>query len=51
MFFNRSNAPAVGDAAPPFALPAHDGRKVNLVDFRGRQRVVVAFYPEADTPG
>lgn len=39
-----------GDAAPDFELPDQDGRAVRLKDFRG-QRVVVYFYPKADTPG
>jgi peroxiredoxin Q/BCP len=39
-----------GDAAPDFELPDQDGRPVRLKDFRG-QRVVVYFYPKADTPG
>jgi peroxiredoxin Q/BCP len=40
-----------GDAAPAFDLPGHDGRHVTLVDLRGKQRVVLAFYPEDDTAG
>jgi peroxiredoxin Q/BCP len=40
-----------GDAAPPFSLPAHTGETVHLVDFRGKKRVIVAFYPEDDTAG
>jgi len=40
----------VGDPAPDFALPAADGATVRLSDLRGR-RVVVYFYPRADTPG
>jgi thioredoxin-dependent peroxiredoxin len=39
-----------GDLAPDFELPDQDGRPVRLEDFRG-QRVVVYFYPKADTPG
>jgi peroxiredoxin Q/BCP len=39
-----------GDEAPDFELPDQDGRAVRLSDFRG-QRVVVYFYPKADTPG
>ncbi|HTZ87368.1 MAG TPA: redoxin domain-containing protein [Solirubrobacteraceae bacterium] len=37
-----------GDQAPDFELPDQDGRAVRLEDFRG-QRVVVYFYPKADT--
>lgn len=39
-----------GSPAPDFELPDQDGRPVKLSDFRG-QRVVVYFYPKADTPG
>ncbi len=39
-----------GDEAPDFELPDQDGRAVKLSDFRG-QRVVLYFYPKADTPG
>jgi thioredoxin-dependent peroxiredoxin len=39
-----------GDQAPEFALPDQSGTTVRLSDFRGR-RVLVYFYPRADTPG
>jgi peroxiredoxin Q/BCP len=39
-----------GDKAPQFTLTADDGREISLSDFRG-QRVVLYFYPKADTPG
>jgi peroxiredoxin Q/BCP len=39
-----------GDKAPEFTLTADDGREVSLSDLRGR-RVVLYFYPKADTPG
>ena len=39
-----------GDKAPDFELPEQDGRAVKLSDYRG-QRVVLYFYPKADTPG
>lgn len=35
--------PAVGEPAPDFTLPMHDGRHVSLRDFRGRRRVVLWF--------
>jgi peroxiredoxin Q/BCP len=41
---------AVGDKAPNFKLPADDGGTVSLGDFKGR-KLVVYFYPRADTPG
>ena len=43
--------PAVGTAAPQFTLPASTGGTVSLEDFKGKQIVVLYFYPRADTPG
>ena len=42
--------PQPGTDAPDFALPASDGTDVSLSSLRGR-RVVLYFYPKADTPG
>jgi thioredoxin-dependent peroxiredoxin len=39
-----------GDNAPDFEVPDQDGKKVALKDLRGK-RVVLWFYPKADTPG
>jgi peroxiredoxin Q/BCP len=39
-----------GQTAPDFELPDQDGNPVRLSDLRG-QRVVLYFYPKADTPG
>jgi thioredoxin-dependent peroxiredoxin len=39
-----------GDPAPDFALPADDGGQIELSRLRGR-RVLLWFFPEADTPG
>ena len=39
-----------GDKAPDFSLSDQRGKTVKLKDFRGK-RVVVYFYPKADTPG
>ena len=39
-----------GTEAPEFELADQRGRTVRLRDFRGR-KVLVYFYPEADTPG
>ena len=41
---------AAGDAAPRFALPDQNGRRVSLADFKGK-KLLLYFYPEADTPG
>jgi thioredoxin-dependent peroxiredoxin len=40
----------VGAKAPAFTLTDQRGKKVKLSDFKGK-RVVVYFYPKADTPG
>jgi peroxiredoxin Q/BCP len=39
-----------GDSAPDFALLDQHGETVRLGDYRGR-KLLVYFYPEADTPG
>ena len=41
----------VGDAAPDFTLPGSDGRTYKLADYRGKQPVVLAWFPKAFTPG
>jgi len=41
----------VGDEAPDFELLDRAGRAVRLRDFRGKQPVVLYFYPKDDTPG
>jgi peroxiredoxin Q/BCP len=41
---------SAGDKAPAFTLLDQRGEKVKLSDFKGK-RVVVYFYPKADTPG
>jgi peroxiredoxin Q/BCP len=40
----------VGQKAPDFTLPADNGEKISLKDFRGK-KVVLYFYPKDDTPG
>jgi thioredoxin-dependent peroxiredoxin len=39
-----------GDKAPDFSLSDQRGKPVRLKEFRGK-RLVVYFYPKADTPG
>jgi peroxiredoxin Q/BCP len=41
----------VGDEAPAFSLPASTGKTVSLSDFKGKKKVVLAFFPKAFTGG
>ncbi len=43
--------PKVGQLAPAFTLPNHEGEMVSLEDFRESKNVVLYFYPKAMTPG
>ena len=43
--------PAVGDPAPAFVAAASDGRTYRLTDLLTDGPVLLAFYPENDTPG
>ena len=42
---------AVGDEAPAFALTGSDGATHTLAEYRGKQPVVLAWFPMAFTPG
>ena len=42
--------PKTGERAPDFTLPRDGGDTLNLRDFKGR-KLVLYFYPKADTPG
>jgi peroxiredoxin Q/BCP len=42
--------PEAGSLAPDFTLPRDGGGNISLADFRGR-KLVLYFYPKADTPG
>jgi peroxiredoxin Q/BCP len=44
------NPLSVGTPAPDFTLPRDGGSQVALKDFSGR-KLVLYFYPKADTPG
>src|SRR4029450_13689674 len=50
-----AQAPAVelkvGDPAPDFTLQASDGKTYKLSDFKGKQAVVLAWFPKAYTSG
>ena len=40
-----------GDEAPAFKLPGSDGSTYRLSDYRGKQVVVLAWFPKAFTGG
>lgn len=42
--------PKIGEFAPDFALQTDNGEMIRLSDLRGK-KVVLFFYPKADTPG
>ncbi len=39
-----------GMRAPAFTLTTDEGKDLSLADLKGR-RVILFFYPKADTPG
>ena len=41
----------VGDTAPDFTLRTQSGAQLSLTDYRGKQPVVLFFYPKDDTYG
>lgn len=46
-----ASALEVGDMAPDFRLPGSDGKTYQLSDYRGKQAVVLAWFPKAYTYG
>ena len=40
-----------GDMAPDFTLPSTTGGKVTLSEFRGKDNVILAFFPAAFSGG
>ena len=50
--FRKGRRPMLkaADVAPDFEVKDQDGKTVRLKDFQGH-RVVLWFYPKADTPG
>ncbi len=49
--FAGSNDLNIGDQAPDFELPGSDDTTYRLADFRGKQVVVLAWFPKAFTGG
>lgn len=49
--FGSTTELKAGDAAPDFSLPGSDGKTYKLSDYRGKQAVVLAWFPKAFTPG
>jgi peroxiredoxin Q/BCP len=47
---SAASGPEAGAKAPAFTLPRDGGGSVSLKDFAGR-KLVLYFYPRADTPG
>ena len=41
----------VGDQAPAFGLTGSDGKQHSLAEYRGKQVVVLAWFPKAFTGG
>lgn len=50
-FSTTAAALEAGDMAPDFRLPASDGKTYQLSDYRGKQAVVLAWFPKAYTYG
>jgi peroxiredoxin Q/BCP len=48
---NAAEPLKVGDLAPDFSLPGSDGKTYKLSEFKGKQTVVVAWFPKAFTGG
>lgn len=44
-------APEVGDRAPKFSLKGSDGKTYSTADYKGKQAMVIAWYPKAFTGG
>jgi len=52
LFSNLATAElSVGDQAPNFKLQASDGKTYQLSDFKGKQSIVLAWFPRAFTSG
>ena len=47
----RADDLKVGDKAPDFKLQGSDGKTYSLADFKGKQAVVLNWFPKAFTGG
>ena len=47
----KSTVPEVGNQAPNFNLPAVPEESIRLAQFKGKQNVLLYFYPRDNTPG
>ena len=48
---SSGHRPVAGDEAPPVSLESTGGNRISLADYRGKQTVVLAFFPKAFTGG
>ena len=48
--FSKKMILSLGDVAPLFSIKDQDGQIHNLLDYKG-EKVIVYFFPMADTPG
>ena len=46
-----SMLPVIGRTAPDFSLPSTTGENITLRQFKGKQTVILYFYPKDETPG
>jgi peroxiredoxin Q/BCP len=51
ILMNAAEGLNVGDAAPDFSLVGSDGKTHRLSDYKGKQVVVLAWFPKAFTGG
>ena len=45
------NQLSIGQKAPDFSAKNQNGKIISLVDFKGKKKVVLYFYPKDSTPG
>ena len=48
---SQTNKLKVGDSVPDFVLKDQNNKDFSIEDFRGKQILVIYFYPKDDTPG